>query len=228
MPAATTSIRNRITSSVTPRMQRGRRQDLRVNLFDKTNHSARALTLCLVLVAVCYANSRPNAFMLDDVLIVAANEHIRHVEPLHFLFQSYWGDLNHAGIYRPLTIFSFSLEYSIWHVWAPGFRATNLLLHALNGWLVYLLVRGLLGSHLAALASAVVYVIHPMQTESVVSVVGRSDLLAAALFFTAWLAFRTARTGWSAAAFFLAVLAKESAITFPAIAIVEKIGRAHV
>ena len=192
-----------------------------MNLFDKNNHSARALILCLVLVAVCYANSIPNAFILDDVLIVAANEHIRHVEPLHFLFQSYWGDLNHAGIYRPLTIFSFSLEYSIWHVWAPGFRATNLLLHALNGWLVYLLVRGLLGSHLAALASAVVYVIHPMQTESVVSVVGRSELLAAALFFTAWLAFRRGRTGWSAAAFFLAVLAKESAITFPAIAIVE-------
>src|SRR5437763_1021878 len=179
MPAATIFIRDRITSSATPPSRQGHQQDLLVNRFANNITSARTLVLCLVLVAVCYANSISNAFILDDVLIVAANERIRHIEPHHFLFQSYWGNLNHAGIYRPLTIFSFSLEYSIWHVWAPGFRATNLLLHALNGWLVYLLVRGLLGSHLAALASAVVYVIHPMQTESVVSIVGRSELLAA-------------------------------------------------
>src|SRR5207253_7281389 len=107
------------------------------------------------------------------------------------------------------------------HVWAPGFRLTNLLLHALNGWLVYLLVSGLLGSQLAALASAAVYLIHPVQTEAVVSIVGRAELLAAALFFTAWLAFRKGRTGWSAVAYFFATLAKESAITFPLIAVVE-------
>ncbi len=192
-----------------------------MNPFDKHHPSTRALILCLALVAVCYANSISNAFILDDILIVAANERIRHIQPLHFLSQSYWGDLNHAGIYRPLTIFSFSLEYAIWHVWAPGFRLTNLLLHALNGWLVYLLVRGLLGSHLAALASAAVYVIHPVQTEAVVSIVGRAELLAAALFFTAWLAFRKGRTGWSATAYFFAALAKESAITFPAVVLLE-------
>jgi tetratricopeptide (TPR) repeat protein len=192
-----------------------------VHLFSRDNPSTRALILCLVLVAVCYANSITNAFILDDILIVAANERIRHIEPFHFLLQSYWGDLTHQGIYRPLTIFSFSLEYSIWRVWAPGFRATNLLLHALNGWLVYLVASGILGSHLAALACAAIFVIHPMQTEAVVSIVGRSELLAAAFFFTAWLAFRKGRTGWSALAYFLAALAKESAITFPAVVIVE-------
>jgi hypothetical protein len=192
-----------------------------VNPFDKRGTSARALLLCLTLVAVCYANSLSNAFILDDVLIVAANERIRHVQPLQFLFQPYWGDLNHAGIYRPLTILSFSLEYPIWRVWAPGYRLVNLLLHALNGWLVFLLARGLLGSPVAALGSAAVYVIHPMQTEAVVSIVGRSELLAAALFFMAWLAFRKGRTAWSAVAYFLAVLAKESAITFPLVAMVE-------
>jgi tetratricopeptide (TPR) repeat protein len=192
-----------------------------VNLFDKGNTSTRALLLCLVLAAVCYANSLSNAFILDDILIVAANERIRHIQPIQFLFQPYWGDLNHAGIYRPLTIFSFSLEYPIWRVWAPGYRLVNLLIHALNGWLVFLLARSLLGSPVAALGASAVYVIHPMQTEAVVSIVGRSELLAAALFFTAWLAFRRGRTGWSAAAYFLAALAKESAITFPLIAMVE-------
>src|SRR5207244_4500286 len=221
IPVASTFSPGRITSSDIPRTRPAHHQDSRVNPFDKHHTSTRALVLCLALLAVCYANSISNAFILDDILIVAANERIRHIQPLHFLSQSYWGDLNHAGIYRPLTIFSFSLEYAIWHVWAPGFRLTNLLLHALNGWLVYLLVRGLLGSHLAALASAAVSVIHPVQTEALVSIVGRAELLAAALFFTAWLAFRKGRTGWSAAAFFLATLAKESALTFPAVAMLE-------
>jgi tetratricopeptide (TPR) repeat protein len=192
-----------------------------VHLFNSHITAARALVICLLLVAVCYANSISNAFILDDILIVAANERIRHIEPIHFLSQSYWGDLNHAGIYRPLTIFTFSLEYPIWKVWAPGFRITNLLIHALNGWLVFLLARGLLGSPMAALASAVVYVVHPAQTEAVVSIVGRSELLAAGFLFAAWLAFRKGHTGLAALAYLLAVLAKESAITFPAIALID-------
>ena len=192
-----------------------------MNLSDNRHTATRSLVLCLLLVAVCYANSLPNAFILDDILIVGANERIRHIEPLHLLFQSYWGDLNHAGIYRPLTIFTFSLEYPLWGVWAPGFRLTNLLLHALNGWLVFLLARGLLGSPAAALASGVVYVVHPAQTEAVVSIVGRSELLAAGLFFAAWLAFRKGRTWVAALAYLLAALAKESAITFPAVVMLE-------
>src|SRR6516164_4643249 len=141
MPAVSTSIRSLITSSGIRRIRRARRQDNRVHLFSRDNPSTRALILCLVLVAVAYANSVTNAFILDDILIVAANERIRHIDPVHFLFQPYWGDLDHAGIYRPLTIFSFSLEYPIWRVWAPGYRLVNLMLHALNGWLVYLLAR---------------------------------------------------------------------------------------
>src|SRR5207253_10766699 len=143
--------------------------------------------------SICYANSLSNAFILDDILIVAANERIRHILPIQSLFQPYWGDLNHAGIYRPLTIFSFSLEYPIWRVWAPGYRLVNLLLHALHGWLVYLLARGLLGSPLAAIAAAAVYVIHPMHTEAVISIVGRSELLPAAFFCPAWLGFRSGK-----------------------------------
>jgi protein O-mannosyl-transferase len=189
-----------------------------VNLFDNNHSALRALPFCILLVAVCYATSLTNAFILDDILIVAANERIRTIEPLRVLFEPYWGDQDHAGIYRPLTIFSFSLEYPVWKVWAPGFRFTNLLLHALNGWLVFLLARGLLVSALGAWATAAVYIAHPLQSEAVISIVGRSELLAAAFFFSAWLAFRKGYTGIAAAAYLLGALAKESAITFPAIA----------
>src|SRR5438093_767336 len=138
MRAAGIITRQRIMSSVTLLIQRARRQDYPVNPFDRLSEPVRALLLCFVLVTICYGNSLSNAFILDDILIVAANERIRHIHPIQFFFEPYWGDLNHAGIYRPLTIFSFSLEYPVWRVWAPGYRLVNLLLHTLNGWLVYL------------------------------------------------------------------------------------------
>src|SRR5207247_10265882 len=103
MPGASITTQNPITSSVTPLTPHGHRQDCRVNPFDKRNSSVRALLLCLALVAVCYANSIGNAFILDDILIVAANERIRHVQPLHFLFQPYWGVFNDFVIYRRLS-----------------------------------------------------------------------------------------------------------------------------
>ena len=61
------------------------------------------------------------------------------------------------------------------------------------------------------------YLIRPFHTESVVGIVGRSELLSACLFMAAWLLFRDRRTGATAVLFFLSLLSKESAITFPAI-----------
>src|SRR5438309_3307682 len=90
MPAVITTTRGPITSFATQPTQRGHHQDFPVNLLDKPITTARALVICLVLVAVCYANSITNAFILDDILIVAANERIRHIAPQQFLFQSYW------------------------------------------------------------------------------------------------------------------------------------------
>ena len=216
-----TTTASPITSSDTVQLSLVRQQVSPANPSDRRRPALWALAVCLLLVSLCYANSLNNAFILDDVLIVAANEQIRSIQPLHFLSRSYWGEQINGWVYRPLTIFSFSVEYSIWQAWPPGFRFTNLLLHALNGWLVFLLVRSIFGSLPAAWASAIVYVVHPAHTEAVVGIVGRSELLAASLFFAAWLAFRSGRTWLAAAAYFLSLLAKENAITLPAVIAVE-------
>jgi tetratricopeptide (TPR) repeat protein len=181
----------------------------------------RVLGFCLVVVGVCYANSITNPFLQDDLLIVSGNTEIRHIAPLHFIASPYSQDQRFAGTYRPLTILSFSLDYGIWKNSAAGFRVTNLLLHALNGFLLFMLARGLSGSTPAAWAAAAVYLVHPVHTEAVTGIVGRAELLAAAFLFTAWLLFRDGRTGWAAAAFFLGLLSKENAITFPAVAALE-------
>src|SRR5881394_392724 len=149
-----------------------------------------AFIIACVLVAVCYVNSLPNEFVFDDGPLVASNPAIRTISPIQFLKSSYWTQQQYEGIYRPFTIFSLSVDYAIWKVWAPGFRLTNLALHATNGFLLFLLATSLVGEGLIPLAAMLIYLVHPVHTEAVTSIVGRSDLFAAGFFMAAWLLFR--------------------------------------
>lgn len=179
------------------------------------------MLFCIAVVLICYATSLPNDFIFDDLHIVRFNPQIRQIKPFEFFTSSYWGEQFNAGIYRPLTILSLSVDYALWDVWSPGYRAVNLALHALNGWLVFLLARSILGSVAAAGAAAFIHLAHPAYTEAVVTAVGRGELLSALFFLTAWLLFHRGRVWWCAASFLLALLSKESAITFPAIVLLE-------
>ena len=58
---------------------------------------------------------------------------------------------------------------------------------------------------------------HPVHTEAVTTIVGRSELLGVCFVLCAWLFFRRGKTGWSVAFFLLSVLSKETAIVFPVI-----------
>jgi hypothetical protein len=179
------------------------------------------IAAAVVIVAVCYANSVPNDFILDDYAIVALNPAIRTIAPVQVFKAPYWGEKSDAGIYRPLTIFSFSLEYPLWHRWAGGYRLTNLLLHTINGLLVFFLARGLLQSVPAASVAAAIYLAHPAHTEPVVSLAGRGELLAAMFFLLAWIFYRQGRIVLCVAAFALSLFSKENAIAFPAVIALE-------
>ena len=91
---------------------------------------------------------------------------------------------------RPLLMFTYWVNYQLSQ--APfGFHVTNVLIHLLNSLLIFLIARKLLqpdasGWLLPAFAAAV-FLLHPIQTEAVSYVAGRSDSLSV-LFFLAALA----------------------------------------
>src|SRR5262245_56360550 len=118
------------------------------------------LILCLLVVALCYANSVWNDFVGDDFPIVASNPAIRSISPLQFLESSYWTKDQAAGIYRPLTVLSLSVDYALWHRWPPGFRFMNLLIHALHGWLLFLIAKRIVGPGVAPVAQALIFRFH--------------------------------------------------------------------
>src|SRR5207237_8726547 len=130
-------------------------------------NARRAFILSIVLVGLCYVISLTNDFVFDDTPVVASNPAIRAISPVQFLTSPYWTKQQYAGIYRPFTIFSLSVDYAIWKRWAPGFRLTNLAVHAINGILVFLLCESLVGAGSVPLVAVIVWVVHPLRTEAV-------------------------------------------------------------
>src|SRR5437870_1410335 len=181
-----------------------------------------AFVISFLLVGLCYLNSLPNDFVFDDGPIVSSNPVIRAITPIQFLKSPYWTKQQYAGIYRPFVIFSLSADYAIWKRWAPGFRLTNLAVHAINGVLVFLLCQSFGGAGIIPLTAMIIYVVHPVHTEAVTTIVGRSELFAACFFLAAWLLFRRGRTAWAAVAFLLALLSKENTIVLPAILMLDR------
>lgn len=83
------------------------------------------------------------------------------------------------GLYRPVTVLSYVLDAKIGGMKPWIFHAGNILLHAIASLLVFFLARTLLQKDIPALAASLLFAVHPVHTEAVAWVSGRSELLAA-------------------------------------------------
>ncbi|MGH9461246.1 MAG: tetratricopeptide repeat protein, partial [Vicinamibacteria bacterium] len=148
-----------------------------------THHWAAPLLLG-ILALVPYANSLTLDFVWDDRALILESPYVRDVRHLgEGLVSDYWKNPDYPGstrfFYRPLMTLSFFIDYSFWGENPTGFHATNLLLHLINVLLVYSCF-SVLASRELALVSAALFAVHPVHTESVTWISGRTDLLATA------------------------------------------------
>jgi protein O-mannosyl-transferase len=141
---------------------------------------------------------------------------------------------------RPLSALTFLLNDFAWPSEPLGFKITNLLIHLLNGVLVFGLVRTLSNAYggdrsrndLIALLAAAIWLLHPIQISSVFLTVQRMAQLAGTFMFAglwayAALVMRAHRLLVSFAALavlglatVLGVLAKENAVLLPLLALI--------
>jgi hypothetical protein len=148
--------------------------------------AAAALLACLA-----YFNALNNPFVYDDRNTVVANPSLVDLSNVKFLFL--------YTPFRPIVNLSYAFDRWLWGYQPPGFHLTNIALHALVVVLLCVWVRRLLsdagmmlGRDAGAFAAAALFAVHPMQTEAVAYVSGRSELLCAAWFVAALLAAREA------------------------------------
>ncbi|WP_146180259.1 tetratricopeptide repeat protein [Opitutus sp. ER46] len=189
-----------------------------------------AAALIVVAALAAYHNSFQVPFVFDDEPAILAN-------PTLQTLPGAWvpppGSLTVSG--RPLLNFSFALNHAVSGTAVWSYHALNLLIHATAGiTLWWVVAQTLRGPRLArrygdraegiALGAALLWVLHPLQTESVTYTVQRAEslcglfvLLTLACFIRATRTSEPAR-GWLAAAAgsaMLGVLTKEVAVVAP-------------
>jgi tetratricopeptide (TPR) repeat protein len=136
-----------------------------------------AIVLCLLLfglVVWVFLPSLHGAFIeFDDLSYVTGNAHIP-LTPANLAWAFWHGqDAN----WHPLTLWSFMLDHQLYGLKPWGFHLTNVLLHAVNTVLVFLVLRRMTGATWRSLMVAALFGLHPLRVESVTWISERKDVL---------------------------------------------------
>jgi tetratricopeptide (TPR) repeat protein len=130
-----------------------------------------AAPLLAVMIIGVYLPALNGGFIWDDDLYVTQNPLLRSLAGLAQI----WVKPAATPQYYPLTYTSFWLEYHLWGLWPLGYHLNNILLHASNAILLWLILHELAvpGAWLAA----AMFALHPVQVESVAWVTERKNVL---------------------------------------------------
>ena len=161
--------------------------------------------LLITVTVLVFSHSLASGFHLDDITLFSDP-----VITSPFGWWYVWRPLQT----RPLTYFTFWLNFQIGGRNAIGYHAINVSVHLLAVWLLYRFVTRMAGTR-TALIAAVVFALHPIQTEPVAYVFERATLLATVfclLCAHSWLDGHYPR---SIGFFVFALLSKEECVTFP-------------
>ena len=202
---------------------------------------ARALPLLILILVpfAVYSNTLLNGFVDDDEAQVLRNPWITSVRFLPEIFtRNVWSFLpdTASNYYRPLMHVVYLIAYHLFGLHPWGFHLVNILLHAANSLMVMLLAsliprldggrRTPAGSAPSALLSApfmaaLLFATHPVHTEAVSWIASVPELCFTLLCLLSLCAYAAAPAPFatlhwiSAAAFFLALLCKETALVLP-------------
>lgn len=149
----------------------------------------------LALLVIVFAPGLGGGFFFDDLPNIVKNESV-HIQTLSFdsLAASTLG-LSAGPLGRPVSVISFALTHYFFGLDACAFKAVNLLIHAINGVLVFWLLRLFLSGRVAeatarwlALWVAAAWLLHPINVTPVLLAVQRMTLLSATFLLLACIA----------------------------------------
>ena len=195
-------------------------------LCNKVYHERRYILTCLflfVLGSVLYFHVHDFGLTyLDDAAIIAesANKFAADGSSLFLVFtRNIIAGLQPYAYYRPLYAASFMLNSAFCGRDLAGYYFTNIALHIAASCLIFTLLLRLGYRHASAFMLAVLHTVHPMLTQAVAWLPGRSDTLLTIFAISSFLAFIkfSEKPGLSNYSLhilflFLALLSKESAL----------------
>jgi tetratricopeptide (TPR) repeat protein len=186
-----------------------------------TKHTLPLCLLLTVVVLVFYNPVVHNGFLnYDDNGYITENPHLRAgltLATVKWAFTTY-----DQGNWHPLTWLSHALDCELFGLNPVGHHYVNVLLHAANVVLLFLLLQSATGCRWRSLMVAALFALHPINVESVAWAAERKNVLSMMFFLLALYAYvwYTRRPGirrYAAVAcfFMLALLSKPQVIAFP-------------
>jgi Flp pilus assembly protein TadD len=183
-----------------------------------------------------YFSSINSSFHLDDFINFAKNPDAKITDlSLSTLKKAAFTDATAAGGSRPLARLSFAINYYFGGESTTSYHVVNIIIHALNAFLIYLVILTLFGYDtaddekkgklaLSAFFTAIYWLVTPFNSQAVIYVVQRMTLMMTLFFLLAFLFYVKGRKRKNAKYFILSVvffmlsfLSKQNALIFPLI-----------
>lgn len=172
--------------------------------------------LAIVLSFALFGNGIGGDFVFDDTIVIVGNPFISgQLDGFGEIFTTpYFAYQPRPGLYRPLTIASYSLNAFLFGFSPVSFHIINILLHALTSFLVFILLYRLSSSKIAAFSGFLFFMFLPIHVEAVTSIVGRAEILSLLFVLGALIFSLRKRYVLASGLFFFGLLSKEMAVAF--------------
>ena len=181
--------------------------------------------VCGVIGFLLYANTIPNRYALDDIMVITKNKFITEgFKGIHSLFSIdvwHFGNVT-LGYYRPLSLVTFAIENQFFPLNPNVEHVGNVLLYAITGFFVCVLLMQIFRKYNPVFPFIVtlLFLAHPIHTEVVANIKSRDEMLAFLNIIISISAFLYAvqSSRWafylvSGFFFYLGLLSKETALT---------------
>lgn len=175
----------------------------------------KSVIVLAIISLIVYIPSMFGTYIWDDEDFVYANTHVQEFQLQKFFTQSATsGRGKPSNYYRPIQLLSYAFEHKIGFS-AQAYHISNVMWHVLAVLSMFIMLWKLRVPKWIAFASALIFAIHPVQTEAVSYISGRSDMMYVSfLCLSVILYLRRTRLSYVASMLFflLSLLSKESAL----------------
>lgn len=148
--------------------------------------------IIIVVTYLVFQNTLENSFVFDDESVIIGNTSIRDLSNIPKYFTAEEGFHKVIGrYYRPVISSTYAMDYSIWELNPYGYHLTNIIIHIISCLLLFKILTTLFSRYkyrnLVSMFSTLIFAVHPIHTEAVSWVSGRTDSLVTLFFFASFL-----------------------------------------
>lgn len=171
----------------------------------QTIWSGCVILLIMVMGFAAYGNTFKGPFLFDDYWHILQNGHIRiqELSPSSLYDAAFRNPIST----RPVAYITFALNYYFHGFWEPGYHLINIFIHCLTGVFLFLFLQITMSTpalrksypsdagRLISALSTLLWLLHPLNTQSVSYIVQRMNSLSAMFFILSMLLYLKAKTG---------------------------------